>query len=199
MLAWSDSPCDWLPECKLCLFSILVYIPWQQNSDTEQELSGLIHWIGAGVWCNWKHQISVPWLMCCMCRKIHASTPALLCHFCTCVYNWGSKFQLASLISRRRNWFHFLICLHSTHVTFPYLSCPQSFGKGGSWLVFYSEGNNCAEARASNPDSSKTLPISWLVLAAGHTQLQGWRSFQIVEKLLCAKAYWKYRKTSQYG
>ncbi|KAF4788635.1 hypothetical protein TURU_159912 [Turdus rufiventris] len=74
-----------------------------------------------------------------------------------------------------------------------------SFGKGGSWLVFYSEGNNCAEARAANPDSSKTLPISWLVLAAGHTQLQGWRSFQIVEKLLCAKAYWKYRKTSQYG
>lgn len=57
-----------------------------KQTDTEQGLSGLIHWIGAGIWCYWKHQTSVPRLMCWMCRKIHASTPALLHHFCTCVH-----------------------------------------------------------------------------------------------------------------
>lgn len=101
-------------------------------------------------------------------------------------------------MSRRRSCFHLLIWLHFIHVTFLNLSRSQSLGKGGSWLGFYSEGNDGAEARAANLDSSKILPISWLVSPAAHTQLQGWRSFQAGEKLLCAKAYWKYRKTSQY-
>lgn len=53
-----------------------------KQTDIEQGLSGLIH----GIWCNWKHQTSVPKLMCWVCRKIHAFTSAFLRHFCTCIH-----------------------------------------------------------------------------------------------------------------